>query len=170
MKNKKFIITVVIVGLLLVLLFLLSKETPQNTVYSLNTLERIKKKGIVRVGFANEAPFAYMDTNTGKLTGEAPEIARVILKRMGIKEIKGVLTEFGSLIPGLKARRFDMIAAGMYITPKRCKEVAFSNPTYKIGEAFIVKKGNPLGLHSYEDVSNNNQAKIGVVVGTVERG
>ena len=37
-----------------------------------------------------------------------------------------MLTEFGSLIPGLKAGRFDIIAAGMFINPKRCAEIAFS--------------------------------------------
>ena len=35
---------------------------------------------------------------------------------MGINQVEGVLTEFGSLIPGLQARRFDIIAAGMYVT------------------------------------------------------
>src|SRR5690349_2959441 len=44
-----------------------------------DTLERAKKDGYIRVGFANEAPFAYA-TPDGKLTGEAPEVAKVILK------------------------------------------------------------------------------------------
>ena len=35
--------------------------------------------------------------------------------RIGVKEFDGVLTPFGSLIPGLKAERFDIIAAGLYI-------------------------------------------------------
>ncbi len=133
------------------------------------TLERIRKQGVVRIGFANEAPYAYVDSKTGKLTGEAPEIARVVLKRLGVNEVKGVLTEFGSLIPGLKANRFDIIAAGMYITKPRCKQVAFSNPTYSIGEAFVVQKGNPRNLHSYEDVAKNQRARLGVVTGAIER-
>jgi polar amino acid transport system substrate-binding protein len=135
-----------------------------------STLERIRAEGKVRVGYANEAPYAYRDTKADRLTGEAPEIARAIFKRMGVEEVEGVLTEFGSLIPGLKAGRFDIIAAGMYITPARCEQVAFSNPTYRIGEAFVVKAGNPLGLHGYEDVAANPQAQLGVVAGTVERG
>jgi len=171
MKNKELIFAVtvsaVVLGALAILVF---QNSTGKEELSINTLEKIKKSGIIRVGFANEAPYAYMDTKTRKLTGEAPEIARVILKRMDVEKIEGVLTEFGSLIPGLKAGRFDMIAAGMYITPKRCKEAAFSNPSYTIGEAFIVKKGNPLKLHSFKDVANNHKAKIGVVVGTVERG
>lgn len=133
------------------------------------TLERIKAAGKVRVGYANEAPYAYKDTATDRLTGEAPEIARVILKDLGVKEVEGVLTEFGSLIPGLQAGRFDIIAAGMYITPERCAQVTFSNPTYRIGEAFAVKSGNPLDLHGYEGIRDNPDAKIGVVSGAIER-
>ncbi|KAG1451136.1 hypothetical protein G6F57_016243 [Rhizopus arrhizus] len=87
---------------------------------------------------------------------------------MGINEVEGVLTEFGSLIPGLAAKRFDIIAAGMYVTPERCQQVAFSDPTYGVGEAFLVKQGNTKNLHSYEDVVKNPDAKLGVVVGAIE--
>lgn len=134
------------------------------------TLERLQREGVVKVGYANEAPYAYMDTETQRLTGEAPEVLRAIMGRLGVNEVEGVLTEFGSLIPGLKAGRFDIIAAGMYITPERCAQAAFSNPTYGIGEGFIVAAGNPKGLHSYEDVANDDSVRLGVVAGTVERG
>ena len=93
--------------------------------YAETTLERARKDGYIRVGFANEAPFGYA-TPEGKLTGEAPEVAKAVLAKMGIGQVDGVLTEFGSLIPGLKAGRFDIFAAGMFINPKRCKEIAFS--------------------------------------------
>jgi len=134
------------------------------------TLERIQRDGVIRVGYANEAPFAYQDSATGELRGEAPDIARVVLHDLGVEQVEGVLTEFGSLIPGLQAGRFDMIAAGMYITPLRCRQVAFSDPTYSVGEGFIVLAGNPQGLHSYADVANNPQARLGVVAGAVQQG
>ncbi len=122
--------------------------------------------GVARVGYANESPFAY--DNAGKLSGEAPEIARHVLASMGVKQVKGVLTEFGSLVPGLKAKRFELIAAGMYVTPERCKQVAFSEPTYCIAEALLVQRTNPLGLGSYDDVAKHATARLGVVRGTVQ--
>lgn len=134
-----------------------------------STLERAQQTGTIRVGYANEAPYAYLESASGRLTGEAPEIARVVLAELGIREVAGVLTEFGSLIPGLKAGRFDIIAAGMYILPERCREIAFSNPTYSVGEAFIVAQGNPLGLNGYEHTARHSDARLGVVAGTVER-
>lgn len=135
---------------------------------SATTLERAKSSGTLRVGYANEAPFAYMDSASGRLTGEAPEILRHVTNELGIANIEGVLTEFGSLIPGLQAGRFDAIAAGMYITPERCQQVLFSNPTYGIGSAFLVAEGNPKGLHSFNDVAEHDDASLGVVVGAIE--
>lgn len=135
-----------------------------------NTLQRVRMQDTIRIGYANEAPYGYLDSRTGRVTGEAPEIAQEIIRRMGIRQVEPVVTEFGSLIPGLKAGRFDIIAAGMYITPQRCNEIAFSNPTYGIGESFIVVRGNPLDLHSFEDVAVRGAARLGVVGGTVEHG
>ncbi|AKQ55214.1 ectoine/hydroxyectoine ABC transporter substrate-binding protein EhuB [Bordetella hinzii] len=133
-----------------------------------DTLQAAKAAGRIRIGYANEAPYAFMDSQKARVTGEAVEVARVVLKRMGINEVEGVLTEFGSLIPGLQAKRFDIIAAGMYVTPERCQQVAFSNPTYGVDEGFLVPKGNPKQLHSFEDVANKEDVKLGVVVGAIE--
>lgn len=132
-----------------------------------DTLERARASGTLRVGYANEAPYAYLDPTTGELTGEAPTLARAVLPELGIEKIEAVLTEFGSLIPGLKAGRFDVIAAGMYILPARCREIAFSDPTYSVGEAFVVRKGNPRNLHGYADVAKSD-TKLGVVAGAVQ--
>jgi polar amino acid transport system substrate-binding protein len=132
-------------------------------------LERAKKDGFIRLGFANEAPFGYA-TPDGKLTGEAPEVAKAVLAKIGIPQVDGVLTEFGSLIPGLKARRFDIIAAGMFINPKRCGEIAFSEPSYGIGQAMLVKKGNPKGIKDYSSIAANKDLKLAVEAGAVEGG
>jgi polar amino acid transport system substrate-binding protein len=133
------------------------------------TLEKAKRDGYVRVGFANEAPYGFA-TPDGKLTGESPEVVKAILKKLGINQVDGVLTEFGSLIPGLQAGRFDMIAAGMFITPKRCEQVQFSEPTYGIGQAFLVKKGNPKKIRDYSTISTNKDLKLAVMAGAVEGG
>lgn len=133
------------------------------------TLQRIQRTGEVRIGYANEAPFAYT-TPDGKVTGESPEIARKIFAKLGVKKVDGVLTEWGSLIPGLRAGRFDVIAAGMYITPERCKQVAFADPQYQIQDTLLVLKGNPKKLHSYADVAKQSDVKLAVMAGAVELG
>jgi polar amino acid transport system substrate-binding protein len=92
----------------------------------------------------------------------------MVLAEMGVDRIDTSLVEFGQLIPGLRAHRFDLTAAGMYITPPRCQQIDFSNPTYCVGEAFLVRGGNPSGLHGYRDVLNDPDVRLGVVSGTVE--
>ncbi len=139
----------------------------QPTTQSETTFERIKREGFVRVGFANEKPFAYAQPD-GTLAGEAPDIATAIFKNLGVNEVEGVLTEFGSLIPGLQAGRFDVITAGMYIKNQRCQQVLFAEPEYKIGSGLIVKAGNPLNLHSYEDIAKNPKVKVGTGTGYLE--
>ena len=129
-------------------------------------LDQARKAGYIRVGFANEAPYGYADSS-GKLTGEAPTVAGAIMKKLGVPSLQGVLTEFGALIPGLTANRFDIIAAGMFITPQRCNAILFSNPDYLATEALAVKAGNPHNLNDYQSLANS-QAVVGAESGAVE--
>lgn len=153
----------------LVGLFGLNLFGATNAALAQSTLEKAREQGFIRIGFANEAPYGYA-TPDGKLTGEAPEVAKAILKKIGIPEVDGVLTEFGSLIPGLKAGRFDIIAAGMFITPKRCEQIQFSEPSYGIGQAFLVKDGNPKGIEDYASIAEDADLKLAVMAGAVESG
>jgi len=130
------------------------------------TLDTVKSNSSIRIGYANETPFAFTETD-GSVTGESPEIAKIIFARMGIKQVNGVLTEWGSLIPGLRAGRFDVIAAGMFITPARCKQVLFTDPQYQLPDALLVAKGNPKKLHSYEDIARQPDVKLAIMAGTV---
>lgn len=131
-----------------------------------NTLEKVQEQGFIRVGFANEAPYSYA-TSSGQLTGESPTVFKHVMKELGVDEVDGVLTEWGALIPGLKAGRFDAIVASMYVTPARCEQIIFANPTYGIGEAFVVKPGNPDGVSNYADAIEKGK-NIAFVAGTAE--
>jgi polar amino acid transport system substrate-binding protein len=128
---------------------------------SKDSLAAARKAKTINVGFANEAPYDFA-TASGDLTGEAPVVARAVMKQLGVGSITGVLTEFESLIPGLQAGRFDMVAAGMFITPQRCQQILFSDPDYAAPEALAVPAGNPKHLQTLQDV-----AKAGVTVGVL---
>lgn len=130
-------------------------------------LDQLKDKGVVRVGFANEKPYAYEED--GKLQGAAVAIAKAVFENLGIDEVDGKLSEFGQLIPGLGAGKFDVITAGMAITPDRCENVAFGEPEIKYGEGLIVEKGNPLNLKSYKDIADNPDVKVAVMSGATEK-
>lgn len=72
--------------------------------------------------------------------------------------------DFAGLVPALQSGRVDLVAAGMYSSPERVKQVDFVD-YMKAGEASLVAAGNPEGLESLEDVCGVTAA---LVVGTVE--
>lgn len=129
-------------------------------------LQRAQREGYIRIGFPNQIPYAFANEK-GQLTGADAEVARLVIARMGIKEMDGVLTEFAGLIPGLKAKRFDIVLA-MFINPQRCAQVAFSEPIYRIGQGIVVKKGNPLAIRSWDDIVKNDKIKIATMAGAVQ--
>lgn len=122
---------------------------------------------VLRAGYAIEAPYAFLGED-GRVSGEAREIARRIAVRLGFARVEWVQTRFGALIPRLKERRFDIVAAGLFITPGRAREVAFSRPTLRARQALLVRAGNPLALHSYEEALAR-QARIAVIDGLEDR-
>jgi polar amino acid transport system substrate-binding protein len=139
-----------------------------------DALDRARQTGVIRIGYAVEAPFAFL-VNQTNVTGESPEIARIITRRLGIPRIEWRLAEFGSLLPGLEARRFDVVAAGLFITPRRARRVAFSRPTFHVGSALLVRQSTnppppaaPPPPRSYLDLIRDPQTRVAVLSKSVE--
>lgn len=130
------------------------------------SLERARERGI-RIGYAVEPPYAFL-TEAGEVTGEAPEIARLVARRLGIARVDWNVSEFGALLPELRAGRYDAVAAGMFVTPEREREVSFSRPTFRVRQALLVRRGNPLDLHSYPDAIARSDIRVAALDGSVE--
>ncbi|NKL84137.1 ectoine/hydroxyectoine ABC transporter substrate-binding protein EhuB [Rhizobium leguminosarum] len=130
-------------------------------------LEQLKEQGFARIAIANEPPFTAVGAD-GKVSGAAPDVARAIFEKLGIKEVVASISEYGAMIPGLQAGRHDAITAGLFMKPERCNAVAYSEPILCDAEAFALKKGNPLKLTSYKDIADNPDAKIGAPGGGTE--
>ena len=131
---------------------------------SATSLGDVKSQGFVRGASANEVPYSFVDAN-GDAKGIGPEVAAEVWKSVGVKDITWSVTPFGTLIPGLKARRYDFVGAEMNILPDRCKQVAFTEPNSSYGEGLLVPKGNPKNLHGYEDIKANPALKVAIVSG-----
>lgn len=128
------------------------------------TVDEVKEQGYIRAATANEVPYSYMQPD-GTSAGIGPDVANAVLKKIGIEEVNWTVTPFGTLIPGLKARRFDFAAAEQNISPERCKQVSFTEPNSSYGEGLLVKKGNPKGLTTYADIAKDPSLKVAVVSG-----
>ena len=121
--------------------------------------DKLKAGEPIRIGFANEVPWAYPG-DKGEPKGFVNAIATGVLQKMGAKTIEPVTTDWGGLIPGLQADRYDVITGGMYILKTRCDNVAFSDPVGVFGDAFIVAKGNPKGIQTYQDINNKGAVLV----------
>lgn len=131
------------------------------------SLERVRERGAIRIGYAVEAPYAYVDG--GRVVGESPDVAARVVAGMAIGKTVWVQTTFDRLIPELLDGRFDVIAAGMFITEERQRRIAFSYPTFLVRQALLVKRGNPLGLHAYGDIARCDSCRVAVVASAFER-
>lgn len=117
------------------------------------TKERVLREGKIVIGIHNRSPWGYRDDATGEATGWHPDLLKAAFSELGVKEIDIRVTEFGALIPGLLAGRFDAVASGLAITPERCRQVAFGSPDLKVPDAAIVLAGNPKKVHGFEDIA-----------------
>jgi len=132
-----------------------------------DTLTAAKNAKTIKIGIANESPYGFADSS-GNTTGEAPEIAKAVFKAIGIDGVQANVVPFDQLIPALNAKQFDVVAAGMNITPARCKAALFSNPDYSALTALLVPKGNPQGVQTLQDAAAK-KVKIAVLSGAVEK-
>lgn len=142
------------------------EQVPQGGSGEGGTLQRIKDAGKIKIGIAGEVPYGY--TEGDKVTGEAPEVAKVVFKAMGVDQVEPEQVDFGQLIQALNAGQYDMVAAGMAIKPDRCQNATFSKIDYVTPTALMVPKGNPQGVKNFEDVKSKGLA-IAVLTGTIEQ-
>lgn len=130
-------------------------------------LAELQASGSITIGVANEVPFGFVGED-GEATGIAPDVAREVLAELGITEIDVQVVEFGNLIGGLQAGQFDLITAGMYITPQRAEQILFSDPDYCVAEGLAVAEGNPNGIVDYQSFVDDSSLSVAVATGTVE--
>ena len=131
------------------------------------SVARVKSQGYVISAVGQELPFAELQPD-GSLTGVLPDTVRAVLEEAGVGEFRGVVIDWGAMIPGLQARRFDLVSGGLYINPKRCEAILFSEPVLCDAEGFLAKKGNPIGVTGYTELTNHATALVGACPGCLQ--
>lgn len=123
----------------------------------------------LRVGFAIEKPYAYL-TPDGQVTGEAPEIFRAVMKRLGTRDIDWVQMDFAHLLTELQRGRIDAIASGMFFTPERAQVANFSRPTATVKTAIVFRRNHPhaADIHRLADLASAKHLRWTALHGSVE--
>lgn len=138
-------------------------------------LDRINNKGTITVGTEGTyPPFSYHD-ESNKLTGYDVEVTRAVAEKLGVK-VEFKETVWDSMMAGLKAGRFDIVANQVALTtPERRATFDRSEPYNWSGEVIlaradetrVTKPEDVKGLKAAQAISSNhgelavkNQAEI----------
>ncbi|RDS86237.1 ABC transporter substrate-binding protein [Dyella psychrodurans] len=132
---------------------------------SSDTLTNIQKHGVIRVGVALNAPWVLRDKNNQWL-GLDIDLVQQFAQDMRWK-IELVPTTWTAGIDDLRAGHFDVLAAGLSVTPLRALSLKYSRPygTYALGLVVNRKSLGKDDLLALE--TGNGKHRIGVLSGTI---
>jgi ABC-type amino acid transport substrate-binding protein len=112
-----------------------------------DTLDDIRKAGTLRVGMGamGEKPYI-MQNADGTYTGFENEMLVYIIKKIGVPKYEYVNSEWTTMIPGLKAKRWDIIFCAMAVTQERIQGagINYTRPYYTLYSRIAVPKGSPI--------------------------
>lgn len=87
-------------------------------------------------------PFSFIDKN-GKPDGFDVDCINWIAKEMGFK-VKHQPTDWAAIVPSLNAKKIDLIASGMSITPEREAAANFCTPYWQVIQYLVVRNDSKL--------------------------
>jgi len=99
----------------------------------------------------------------GELQGMRIELGNEIARQLGLAP-EYVRIEFSAQVPGLAAKRWDMINTGIFYTEERSK-LMYMVPYERAALSFMVARGNPQGIKEVKDLAGK---RVSVELGGVE--
>ncbi|MDF0732910.1 transporter substrate-binding domain-containing protein [Pseudomonas entomophila] len=101
-------------------------------------------------------PYTYLDQ--GKPAGFDPEFMTVLGQHLKL-EAQFQDTRFANLVMGVNARRFDVVASALYVTPERAAQVDFV-PYLKSGASLLVRADDSFRPRRPEDLCGKRVGSI----------
>jgi len=127
---------------------------------SADTLEKARAEGTIRVGVGlmGTKPFVWQDGDA--YVGIEADLTRELVRRLGIEDFEYVVTEWSTLIPGLKSNRWDMLVTGLVKTEERIQGggILMSKPYIMAYDLIIVTEDSP--IRSEEDLKGKVLASL----------
>lgn len=106
-------------------------------------------------------PFTFK-TPEGKPTGFDVDIAEALCEQIK-RKCEFVEQVWDSMIPGLQAKKYDVIISSMSATDERKQEIDFSDKYYQTPSRIVLKKGT-----KFTDLASLKGKKIGVLKGSTQ--
>ncbi|WP_166363986.1 substrate-binding periplasmic protein [Pseudomonas akapageensis] len=131
---------------------------------SSSCLAEVKASGVLRSGngLMGTKPFIWQNED-GSYGGFEAELFKEVGKRIGVPKTEYVVTEWSTLIPGMKSKRWDIILSAMSATQERVKNagILFSDPYFLSYNYVIVKSDS-----SIKSMADLKGKKLATVMGT----
>ena len=123
------------------------------SVYAVDTIAEIQKRGVLRVGLEpGYMPFE-LTNQKGEIIGFDVDMAKRMAKAMDVK-LELVSTAWDGIIPALMTGKFDVIMSGMTLTQSRNMTINFATPYILIGQSILLKKEHAGDVSSYKDLND----------------
>lgn len=121
------------------------------------TYEKILEDKVITVASEGTyAPFSYHDKNN-KLVGYDVELIEEVAKQLGVK-VKFVETKWDSIIAGLDAGKYDIVANQVGITKEREAKYLFSTP-YTYSQGVVIVSEDNKDITSFESLEGKSMAQ-----------
>jgi ABC-type amino acid transport substrate-binding protein len=126
-----------------------------------DSLSRIQKSGILRVGYnADMRPFVFFNTH-GQLVGYDVEYAYALADTLNAN-IEFIPFTWNYLVSDFDADKFDIAIGAIYVTEKRLESVNFTQPYFRSPISVIVPKRNERKFQDVEQMNKIKNLRIGV--------
>ena len=132
------------------------------TLLAVSTAAQAEDYDVIRVGVDVPYPPFEFRSPDGELTGFEIELGNAVCQEITNQDCEWVIQAWDGIIPGLLARKYDMIFSSMSINAERAERVLFSDPYYTTPSAFFAPDGNGF------DADSTEGTRIGVQRATIQ--
>jgi ABC-type amino acid transport substrate-binding protein len=104
-----------------------------------DTFKKIKREGVLKVGYLLAPPWIIRNPATGELSGVSVDTINEIGRLMEVR-IEFIEATWATFVAGLQSGKYDLSICPTFSTIPRAKSVAFTRPQIYIGNSAIVRK------------------------------
>jgi ABC-type amino acid transport substrate-binding protein len=120
-------------------------------------LQRIKREGVMRVGYAGFPPYAFIDPNeqdpNKRVKGFAADLVYEIANRsVPPLKVEWRYMSWDTLKADIYSRKFDFLAEPVYLTVPRAMDFGFSDPYSYFGIALALVRKDDNRFHKFADL------------------
>lgn len=126
--------------------------------------ETVIGSGQIRCAYVVYPPGCMKDPNTGRIYGIMVDTVVEAAKELGLEIEWTDEVGWGTMIEGLKTRRYDLVVSGIWPSAARAKHVDFTVPLFYSGIGIYVRTGDGRFTGKL-DAINSEEVKIATIDG-----